>query len=107
VDDIWKKLQKIHCAIAVVTDVNGPLFEFMPDEVEMLARHEHDRWMKDKQALGWKYGTEINERKRTHNCLVPWEYLPDQQKEKDRDAIRSLPGILLKVRLKIVRFERS
>ena len=35
---------------------------------------------------------------------MPWEPLPEQQKEKDRNAIRTLPGILAKVQLKIVRF---
>ena len=103
-DDICKKLQVIHCAIGISTDANETLFEFTPAEIEMLAQMEHERWMDEHLKRGWVQGPETNEKLRTHDCLMPWEPLPEQQKEKDRNAIRTLPGILAKVQLKIVRF---
>jgi hypothetical protein len=103
-DDIWKKLQAIHCAIGISITQNEPLFEFTPAEIEALARTEHYRWMEEKLAVGWKSGPEIDERERLHHCIVPWDQLSGDQREKDRNAVRSLPRILAKVRLKIIRY---
>jgi hypothetical protein len=106
-DEIWKKLQLIHCAIGISIKPDEPLFEFTSDEIETLAMLEHDRWVNEKLSRGWKYGPDIDEKQRIHNCIVPWEQLSDHQKEKDRNAVRSLPRVLAKVRLKTVRFAGS
>jgi ribosomal protein S13 len=106
-DDAWKKLQMIHCAIGLAIKPDEPLFRFLPQEIEMLAEHEHQRWMDEKIKMGWKYGPETNDKARIHNCIVPWEVLPDHEREKDRDAVQVLPQILAKVRLKIIRFEEK
>jgi len=106
-DEIWKKLQLIHCAIAISIKPDETLFEFTSDETETLARQEHDRWVNEKLSRGWTYGSEIDEKQRIHNCIMPWEQLSDSQKEKDRNAVRYLPRVLAKVRLKIVRFAGS
>jgi PAS domain S-box-containing protein len=103
-DDIWKKLLSIHCAIGISITPDEPLFEFMPDEIEALAPMEHDRWMNEKVSMGWKYGQDTDERKRIHHCIVPWDQLTEEQREKDRNAVRSLPRVLAKVRLKIIRY---
>ncbi len=102
-DDIWKKLSEVHCAIGLSVDKRPVPFEFTPDEIELLAMHEHERWVNEKRRRGWTCGPAIRTEERTHTCLVPWRQLPEDQKEKDRNAIRTLPAILSRVRLKIVR----
>jgi hypothetical protein len=102
-DDIWRKLGEIHCAIGIATESRIQPIVFTPDEVELLAMYEHERWMSERIRRGWIYGTEINISERVHNCLVPWQQLPEYQREKDRNTIRTLPQVLAKVRLKIVR----
>ena len=103
-DDIWKKLHSIHCAIGISIAPNEPLFEFTPDEIEALAPGEHDRWMNEKVSIGWKSGPDTDERKRIHHSIVPWEQLTEDEREKDRNAVRSFPRVLAKVRLKIMRY---
>lgn len=103
-DDIWRKLGEIHCAIGIATESRPKPFEFTADEIEVLALHEHERWMNERLRRGWTYGPVVNMQERVHNCLVPWSQLPEDQREKDRNTIRTLPQILAKVRLKIVRF---
>lgn len=43
----------------------------------------HENWLEYKQADGWVYGLEKNERAKTHPCLVPFEELPTEQQLKD------------------------
>lgn len=106
-DDIWKKLGRIHCGIGIMVDNRSTPFEFTQEEIEELAIQEHEGWMQEKIQRGWHKGPVINAEKKQHDCLVSWQLLPDDQKEKDRNTIRTLPAILAKVRLKIVRLEGS
>ena len=41
--------------------------------------------------------------KRLHQCLILWEKLPDDEKEKDRDLVRGNPVILTRAGYAIVR----
>jgi voltage-gated potassium channel Kch len=102
-DHIWEKLQAVHCGVEVLTNWDEPLFVFTPEEVEKLAIMEHVRWMKEKTLLGFTLGDKNDELKKTHTCLVEWDKLPNNEKEKDRNAIRVLPKILAQVDLKIIR----
>ena len=102
-EDIVRKLSEINCAIGLAIDERSPLFAFSDAEVELLAVSEHERWMKEKLRRGWSYGPVRSDYDRIHDCLVPWEKLPEAQKEKDRNAITVLPLVLAKVHLKIVR----
>ncbi|MFA4826345.1 MAG: RyR domain-containing protein [Methanoregula sp.] len=102
-EDIARKLSAVNCAISIAIGEGSPSFAFTGAEVELLAVPEHERWMKEKQQRGWRYGPVRSDYDRVHDCLVPWEKLPETQREKDRNAIRVLPLILAKVHLKIVR----
>jgi hypothetical protein len=70
-------------------------------------------------VAGWTYGEVWNEEHRIHPCLLPWseadranyaEYagaigpgiLPEEEKEKDRNAVRDIPIILSKAGFKVV-----
>jgi hypothetical protein len=43
----------------------------------------HNSWMLYKLKEGWRYGTKKDPEKKEHPCLVPYEYLPSDQKIKD------------------------
>lgn len=102
-DSIIEKMQAIHCDVELLTDWDEKPFEFTSEEMEKLAKMEHIRWMNEKIDHDWKYGPERDDTNRIHNCLIPWGDLPEDEKEKDRNAIRSLPSILYRVDLKIIR----
>ena len=60
----------------------------LPEEmerlVELLARNRHDNWAKARIEQGWSYGPERNDEKKETPCLVPYEELPESEKEFDR-----------------------
>jgi signal transduction histidine kinase len=103
VEDIWSALHLIHCSIALATNSREPLFEFTDSELEFLAEREHERWMEERIRKGWNYGKVRDDSQKIHDCIVPWNELSEAEREKDRNAVRSLPGILAKVYLRIVR----
>ena len=44
----------------------------------------HEQWMRDKIAHGWTYGPEKDAQAKRHPCLVPYDELPDEQRDKSR-----------------------
>ncbi len=54
--------------------------------IELLAEHNHDLWASQRLREGWSYGPYRDDTKRTHPCLVPYEALPETEKEYDRMA---------------------
>ena len=62
---------------------------------ELLAKNAHDIWARQRMAEGWTYGPERDDAKRQHPCLVPYEHLPESEKEYDRNAaMETLKAIL-------------
>jgi hypothetical protein len=63
--------------------------------VEALAGNVHELWAQRRLSEGWKYGTARNDEKKEHPCLVPYENLPESEKEYDRStAIETLKAIV-------------
>ena len=50
-------------------------------EVLAMARQEHELWCASKRQQGWKEGSEKDAARRTHPDLVPWERLPENEKQ--------------------------
>jgi ryanodine receptor 2 len=62
---------------------------------EQLAENAHDHWAKRRIAEGWTFGATRNDEARQHPCLVPYDELPDSEKQYDRDtAIETLRAII-------------
>ena len=62
--------------------------------LEELARLEHERWCEDLRRDGWTVGESRDNVRRLHPSLVPYEELSEAEREKDREAVRSIPAIL-------------
>ena len=63
--------------------------------VEQMAKNVHEVWAAGRIADGWKYGATRDDEAKTHPCLVPYEELPEYEKEYDRNtAISTLKFIL-------------
>ena len=52
--------------------------------VEQLAEHTHDAWARQRLADGWRYGPHRNDQKKEHPGLVPYQDLPESEKDYDR-----------------------
>ena len=60
-----------------------------------LAKTEHDRWMAEKLLAGWQVTDGKKDTGRRLNpCLVPWSRLPQEEKQKDFDAVDGIPNLL-------------
>jgi hypothetical protein len=53
---------------------------------ERLAENTHDLWAQRRLAEGWRYGPERDQARKEHPSLVPYEKLPESEKEYDRSA---------------------
>ena len=51
---------------------------------ELLAKNAHENWAKQRMGEGWRFGPKRDDRKKEHPCLVPYEQLPESEKEYDR-----------------------
>ena len=99
--DIISKLGIVKCT----TEDNGtkPLERFTEEEVEILARYEHDQWVAERIRTGWVYGEVKNKEKKITPDLVPYDMLDEEEKEKDRNPARDIIDLLDIIGLKVYR----
>ncbi|HUC36634.1 MAG TPA: NAD-binding protein [Acidimicrobiales bacterium] len=93
-DGIAAKLASVRCVVAPAPlRANEPLFEFSAEEIEALAPLEHDRWSADMKRMGYRYGSQ---RDNQHHPMidVPFDELPEDNKEKDREHVKTIPVVL-------------
>lgn len=57
---------------------------------ELMAILEHRRWYAERLLNGWQYGRIRDNRRKIHPCLVSFDRLADEEKEKDRNNIDDL-----------------
>ena len=53
---------------------------------EMIAKNVHEVWSKSRMDEGWTYGPERDDVHKKHPWLVPYEELPEVEKEYDRNT---------------------
>jgi hypothetical protein len=104
--DVGRKLGLIGCSIVPRRDLTAPDFTFTDAELEHLAQLEHERYVNLAIEQGWRYAPgEKDRRARTNPTLVPWDDLPEHEREKDRAAIRAIPRILARLGLQVARVD--
>jgi hypothetical protein len=95
VDHISAYLLTAGYGIKPLSDWDAAAFQFMSEEVELMARLEHNRWMEERINLGWRYGPgQKNPKDKTNPSLVEWESLPSSVKGENLRRINKLPAVL-------------
>ena len=62
---------------------------------EKLAEHVHDLWASKRLAEGWKYGPQRDDNTLETPNLMPYNLLPEEEKEYDREtALGTLKAII-------------
>jgi uncharacterized membrane protein len=102
--EIGEKLAVIGCLMVPTFDPALD-FAFEDDEVQLLARLEHERWMDERTAMGYEFGPVRGER--TRPDLVPWERLSDEARMRDMQAVRRIPGMLASAGFQVLRNGRG
>lgn len=72
-----------------------PLPREIEELTEYLARNTHNIWAKHRMAEGWRRGDARDDERKLHPCLIPYEELPESEKEYDRmTAMETVKAIL-------------
>jgi hypothetical protein len=95
------KLAAIGYGVGPLVDWDAAQLTFSSEQVEVMSRLEHDRWVTERQGAGWRPGPRDARRRMTPD-LVPWEVLSEDVRELDRMFVRSLPELLAGVGLQAV-----
>jgi hypothetical protein len=88
--DIPVKLRLVGATVAP-RSARNPTFALTEAEVLSLAQREHERWVRERHTAHWRHGAVEDAHRRLHPDLVPWDQLPAESQEKNRDAVRALP----------------
>lgn len=72
----------------------------LPEElrplIEEMARNVHEVWAKNRIDEGWSYGPVRDDSKRQHPCLIPYDELPESEKDYDRATSQETLKFILK-----------
>lgn len=95
------KLAAVGRVLVPLTSWDVALRPFGDEEVELMARLEHDRWVAERTRAGWRTGPRDPDR-HTTPYLVPWEELSEEVREYDRMFVHQLPRLLASAGLQAV-----
>lgn len=71
------------------------LSEEILELTELLARNTHDVYVQQRLSEGWTYGPRRDDETKQNPTLVPYEDLPEEEKEYDRrTALETLKALL-------------
>lgn len=71
--------------------------------VEEMAKNVHEVWAETRIKQGWTYGPERDDRLKKHPCLIPYEDLPEEEKEYDRGTCVGTLKLILKLGFQITK----
>ena len=81
------------------TDIVLP--EELKQLVEKMSKNVHEVWSEGRIKQGWTYGEQRNDELKTHPCLVPYEDLPEEEKDYDRNTAIGTLKLFMKLGFKI------
>ncbi len=88
-----------------ISDVQLP--EEIYEAVELMAKNVHEVWAKERMDEGWTLGPVRNDELKQHPCLVPYEELPEIEKEYDRNTALGTLRYIRKLGFKISKEQQS
>ena len=70
---------------------------------ELISQNTHEVWSENRMKDGWRYGEARNDAEKLHPCLVPYDQLPESEKEYDRSTSMHTLKLIMKLGYKIVK----
>lgn len=74
---------------------------------ENIAENVHNVWACARISEGWTWGKERNDAMKRHPCLVPYEELPESEKDYDRNTAMETLKLIQKFGYEIVKRKKS
>ena len=68
---------------------------------ERIAENVHEVWAKARIDEGWTYGEKRDNIHKKHPCLVPYDELPEEEKEYDRNTAMNTIKMVKKLGFRI------
>ena len=65
--------------------------------VEQVAKNVHEVWASNRIAEGWTWGPKRDDEHKTHPSLIPYEELPEVEKQYDRDTAVGTLKLVMKL----------
>lgn len=81
------------------SDVQLP--EELSELIELMSKNVHEVWAKNRLDQGWIYGENRSDALKHHPCLIPYEELPEVEKDYDRDTALGTLKLIMKLGFKI------
>lgn len=79
----------------------------LPEElfplIEEMAKNVHEVWSQNRLNDGWTYGPVRDDAAKRHPCLIPYEVLPESEKEYDRSTSQETLKFILASGFRIIR----
>jgi len=91
-DHLSVKLRTIGCDAEDLSPLDQAVND--PTIFEKLSEMEHRRWMAERHMDGWRYGPKRDDARKIHPLLVPYEQLPESEKNKDKDMIQNIRNLV-------------
>lgn len=64
---------------------------------EKIAENVHEVWSQNRIKDGWKYGEVRNDARKETPCLIPYNELPESEKEYDRNTALETLKLIIKL----------
>ena len=96
-----KKMKKVNYTPQPIDTTDVKLPKELEQLVEQMSKNVHEVWAETRIMQGWKYGEQRNDELKTHPCIVPYEDLPEEEKEYDRNTSIGTLKLIMKLGFKI------
>jgi len=93
---IPEKLQLMGLVMKPIGMAN-PIKNIPEDYIEYLAEHEHNDWIAERISTGWVLGDCVDHERKITKHLIPYDKLPDEIKQLDRDPVLNIPLLLERI----------
>lgn len=84
--------------------VDTSKIELAPDLIELtekIAENVHDVWALGRIKEGWTYGEERDDKNKKTPCLIPYNELPESEKDFDRNTAMETVKLIISLGYKI------
>lgn len=71
------------------------------DLTEKIAENVHEVWSEGRIKEGWIYGAVRDDAKKETPCLVPYDHLPENEKDYDRNTALETIKLIIKLGYRI------
>ena len=71
--------------------------------VEEMSRNVHEVWAETRISQGWSYGEKRDDELKTHPCIVPYEQLPESEKDYERNTSVGTLKLIMKLGFSITK----